>query len=321
MQTPDFQSRWLGRDTWGSGSWVSDCKEGRILGVLVLEGGLQLGWPGRLAQELRPGQLLWLNMAAGRPDRCGVIGRTDPEVLLLSYPSDWVRDMLTGLRDQLSPDLQDLFLTQEAATSMICRALEPEDRMWARGLMASTLCSEARRLLEGSRMSEFFFRKVFAETRAEDPVCTRTQRLALDRVAKVREVLLQDLENPPPLEELARLCGCHPHYLSRTFSEAAGMTISLFLRRLRIEKTAEWISSGRMNVSEAALEVGYRSLSHFSQAFRAEKGCSPSEWMRELGDRNGARNSGSAASRTQESRGASLPFPSNSRPILRVEAG
>lgn len=286
MQTPDFQSRWLGRDAWGTGSWLSECQEGRILGVLVLEGGLQLGWPGRLAQELRPGQLLWLNMAAGRPDRCGVIGRTDPEVLLLSYPSDWARGMLAGLKDQLSPDLQRLFASEENTTPVICRALEPEDRMWARSLMASTLCSEARRLLEGSRMSEFFFRKVFVETQAEEQVCTRTQRLALDRVARVREVLLRDLENPPQLEDLARLCGCHPHYLSRTFSEAAGMTISLFLRRLRIEKAAEKMSSGRMNVSEAALEVGYRSLSHFSQAFRAEKGCSPSEWMRELNSRS-----------------------------------
>lgn len=286
MQTPDFQSRWLGRDVWGTGSWLSECQEGRILGVLVLEGELQLGWPGRLAQELRPGQLVWLNLGSVQPDRCGVIGPADPEVLLLSYPAPWVVSVLASLRDQLSPELQALFLGRENATSMLSRALEPEDRLWARSLMASTLCSEARRLLEGSRMSEFFFRKVFVEKQAEELVCSRTRRLALDRVGKVREVLLQDLENPPQLEDLARLCGCHPHYLSRTFSEAAGMTISLFLRRLRIEKAAEKMSSGRMNVSEAALEVGYRSLSHFSQAFRAEKGCSPSEWMRELNSRS-----------------------------------
>lgn len=295
MQAPDFQSRWLGRDSWGAGSWMMDFKEGRILGLLVLEGELQLGWPGRLAQEMRPGQLVWLNLDSGRPNRCGVIGPVDPEVLLLAYPVPWVVSMLASLKDQLSPELRALFLGHESATSMLSRVLEPEDRLWARSLMASTLCSEARRLLEGSRMSEFFFRKVFAETHLGDPVCTRTQRLALDRVAKVREVLLRDLENPPPLEELARLCGCHPHYLSRTFSEAAGMTISLFLRRLRIERAAERISIGRMNVSEAALEVGYRSLSHFSQAFRAEKGCSPSAWMRELSGRNEARNSESAA--------------------------
>ena len=163
---------------------------------------------------------------------------------------------------------------------MILRPLDAGDRLWARGLLAPALCPGARSLLEGSRMSEFFFRKVLLEARGEEHFCTRTRRLALERVAKVRETLLQDLENPPCLEELARLCGCNPQYLSRTFSETAGMTISLCLRRLRIERAAELLACGSMNASEAALEVGYRSLSHFSQAFRAEKGTSPSQWMR-----------------------------------------
>ena len=65
-----------------------------------------------------------------------------------------------------------------------------------------------------------------------------------------------------------------------TVTVSAGTTISLYLRRLRIERAAELMASGRMNASEAALEVGYRSLSHFSQAFRAEKGLPPSEWLR-----------------------------------------
>jgi AraC-like DNA-binding protein len=147
--------------------------------------------------------------------------------------------------------------------------------------LAPTLGAAARALVEGSRMSEFFFRKVLLEARGEEHFCTRTRRLALERAEKVRELLLVDLENPPSLEELARHCGCHPQYLSRQFSETTGMTISLMLRRLRVERAAELLASGRMNVSEVALEVGYRSLSHFSQAFRAEKGTPPSRWLRE----------------------------------------
>lgn len=146
--------------------------------------------------------------------------------------------------------------------------------------MAPTLCPAARHLLEGSRMSEFFFRKVLTESKGEELFCTRTRRLALERVAKVRKALLGNLEDPPNLDELARLCGCNPQYLSRTFSETAGVTISLYLRRLRIERAAEMLANGQANASEAALEVGYRSLSHFSQAFRAEKGISPSEWVK-----------------------------------------
>ncbi len=55
--------------------------------------------------------------------------------------------------------------------------------------------------------------------------------------------------------------------------------MSLWLRRQRIERAAALIASGRCNVSEAAVEVGYRSLSHFSRAFFEEKGVSPSKWL------------------------------------------
>ena len=47
------------------------------------------------------------------------------------------------------------------------------------------------------------------------------------------------------------------------------------LRQLRLEKAAELLRSGEYNVTEAALEVGYNSLSHFSAAFHETFGCCP----------------------------------------------
>ena len=41
------------------------------------------------------------------------------------------------------------------------------------------------------------------------------------------------------------------------------------------ERAAELLKSGRCNVTEAAFEVGYSSLSHFSQAFHEMFGCCP----------------------------------------------
>ncbi|MCA1964339.1 MAG: AraC family transcriptional regulator [Prosthecobacter sp.] len=276
----EFHSRWLGVDAWTTGSWIREISETSVMLLLVLSGEIRIGWPKRPAQDFRPGTVIWINAAVACPDRCGLLSAMVPEVLQLLFPIEWIHSSLGNLRQELSADFQALLLGPYPPTPMILRPLEAEDRVWARGLMASTLCSGARRLLEGSRMSEFFFRKVLMEARGEEMFCTRTRKLALERVAKVREALLSNLENPPALDNLARLCGCHPQYLSRTFSEVAGTTISLYLRRLRIERAAELISTGRMNASEAALEVGYRSLSHFSQAFRAEKGCPPSLWAR-----------------------------------------
>ncbi len=278
---PDFHSRWLGTDSLSSGSWLQALKPDTICVILLIQGRLRIEWnTDGPFQDIQSNSLLWFNAAAGLPCRIIPLPGTSHEALVLTYPIQWVQNSLGSLGKEISADFRTLLLGPQPSYPIISRHLEAEDRSWGRGLMAPTLCSLARELLEGSRMSEFFFRKILTESKGEELFCTRTRRLALERVSKVRTALLANLDTPPSLEELARLCGCNPQYLSRTFSETAGATISLYLRRLRIEKAAELIGSGRCNASEAALEVGYRSLSHFSQAFRAEKDCPPSEWVR-----------------------------------------
>jgi len=96
-----------------------------------------------------------------------------------------------------------------------------------------------------------------------------------ERVEKVIGLLRSKLAEPPNLEEIGRFVGCSPFHLSRTFSAETGQTIPQYLRQLRLERAAELLRSGKFNVTEAALEVGYSSLSHFSQAFHEEFGCCP----------------------------------------------
>ncbi|HVY70379.1 MAG TPA: AraC family transcriptional regulator [Verrucomicrobiae bacterium] len=105
--------------------------------------------------------------------------------------------------------------------------------------------------------------------------CTRQQRLAQERVEQVIFLLSQNLAEPPTLEELGRKIGCSHFYLSRIFSNHTGQTITQYLRQLRMEKAAELLRSREYNVTEAALEVGYNSPSHFSQAFHESFGCCP----------------------------------------------
>jgi len=119
--------------------------------------------------------------------------------------------------------------------------------------------------------AEFFF----VAPGEQELFCQRQQRISAERVEKVVAVLREKLSEPPTLEELGRTVGCSPFHLSRTFSTATGMTIPQYTRQLRLERAAELLKSGRYNVTEAALEVGYSSLSHFSQAFHEAFGCCP----------------------------------------------
>lgn len=116
---------------------------------------------------------------------------------------------------------------------------------------------------------------LFQPPKEKEFFCTRQQRMAQERVEQVIFLLKQDLAEPPSLEELGRKIGCSHFYLSRIFSAQTGQTITQYLRRLRMEKAAELLRSGEFNVTEAALEVGYASPSHFSQAFHEAFGCCP----------------------------------------------
>jgi AraC-like DNA-binding protein len=119
--------------------------------------------------------------------------------------------------------------------------------------------------------AEFFF----VAPGEQELFCQRQQRISGERVEKVVAVLREKISSPPTLEELGRAVGCSPFHLSRTFSAATGLTIPQYVRQLRMEHAAELLKSGKFNVTEAALEVGYASLSHFSQAFHEAFGCCP----------------------------------------------
>lgn len=177
-------------------------------------------------------------------------------------------------------------------------SLDPLIDCFMRGNSSSTRCGEIRKLtvaheqqiaellnppvVLGARqlryegaileiMADFFFGQ-----RGQDELfCDRQKRLARERVELVIAQLRQNLVEPLSLEELGRRVGCSPYHLSRTFSAEIGATISQYLRKLRMERAAELLQSGKYNVTEAALEVGYSSLSHFSQSFCQEMGCCP----------------------------------------------
>jgi AraC-like DNA-binding protein len=119
--------------------------------------------------------------------------------------------------------------------------------------------------------AEFFF----VAPGGQELFCQRQHRLSAERVEKVIALLREKLSEPPTLGEIGRAVGCSPFHLSRTFSAATGMTIPQYTRQLRMERAAELLKSGKFNVTEAALEVGYSSLSHFSQTFHETFGCCP----------------------------------------------
>ena len=154
------------------------------------------------------------------------------------------------------------------------RAMTVEQRKVVASLMEPPVAKAAQVLWYQSKALELMAHFLF-EPKDPELFCMRQKRVARDRVERTKEVLARDLANPPTLEQLGAEVGCSPFYLSRIFSREVGLTIPQYLRNIRMDRAAELLRSGRFNVSEAAVEVGYSSLSHFSKAFCETIGCCP----------------------------------------------
>lgn len=74
----------------------------------------------------------------------------------------------------------------------------------------------------------------------------------------------------------------HPGYLSRLFKQAMGETLSEYLLRMKIQRTAELLKEGNHKVSEIAVMVGYSASSYFSIMFRKHTGYSPREYCQRI---------------------------------------
>jgi AraC-like DNA-binding protein len=198
------------------------------------------------------------------------------QFITVEFSSRFLRQQLGACDGALHPLIEALVQDSKALAGVSeIRRLTAEQRQLIGRLLHPPVFQRARPLWYQSKvlelMAEFFF-----ERQGQDELfCDRQKRVARERVDRVVAILRRQLAEPPALEEIGREAGCSPFYLSRIFSKELGMTIPQFLRQARLERAAELLRSGKCNVTEAALEVGYNSLSHFSAAFHEMFGCCP----------------------------------------------
>jgi AraC family transcriptional activator of pyochelin receptor len=102
-----------------------------------------------------------------------------------------------------------------------------------------------------------------------------TEPLETDRVHRARDILCRDLEFPPRLSDLAHAVGTNHSRLNRGFRKIYGTTVFGYLRRKRLIEARRLIEIEDASVTEAALSVGYNSISSFSKVFSEHFGMRP----------------------------------------------
>jgi AraC-like DNA-binding protein len=100
-------------------------------------------------------------------------------------------------------------------------------------------------------------------------------------VARVLAFLAEHVGQTVSLGDLARVAAMSRSHLSRTFRDAVGVPLRVYVRNLRLERAQQMLArSPRASLTEVALEAGFYDLPHFDKVFRERYGVSPSEFLR-----------------------------------------
>lgn len=100
----------------------------------------------------------------------------------------------------------------------------------------------------------------------------------IEAIYKVRAQILEHLETPPIIGELAISAGVSPTKLKRLFKQIFGNSIFNYYQAFRMKEAAILLNAKKLSVSDVGYKLGFTNLSHFSRKFNEHIGTKPKQY-------------------------------------------
>jgi len=136
------------------------------------------------------------------------------------------------------------------------------------------------------------FELFFLRIKAEELICRLLMELEkrdekhiyalnaqdIQSIYNVKEQMLEHLETPPVIQELAVSATMSPSKLKRLFKQIFGNSIFSYYQEFRMKEAARLLKEEKLSVSEVGYQLGFTNLSHFSRVFNEHIGMKPKQF-------------------------------------------
>jgi AraC-like DNA-binding protein len=138
------------------------------------------------------------------------------------------------------------------------------------------------------------FELFFLRIKAEELICRLLMELEkrdekhlyalnthdIQTIYKIKEQILEHLETPPVINELAVCANMSPSKLKRLFKQIFGNSIFSYYQEFRMKEAARLLKEEKLSVSDVGYTLGFTNLSHFSRVFEEHIGMKPKQYSR-----------------------------------------
>lgn len=175
-----------------------------------------------------------------------------------------------------SPVLQSL--VQNTQPLLFDQAMYPSLQKIVDEMMAEPVEETFRLFFLRVKAEELICRLLMElEKRDETPVYALNAR-DIAHIYRVKAQMLEQLDTPPVIAELAVAAGMSPTKLKRVFKQIFGNSIFSYYQAFRMKEAARLLKEEQLSVSEAGYQLGFSNLSHFSRVFEQHTGVKPKRY-------------------------------------------
>ena len=104
----------------------------------------------------------------------------------------------------------------------------------------------------------------------------------VEKIYRVRAMILADLSSPPQLPDLARQIGMSATKMKRLFRQIFGDSIYNYFQVARMNEAAQMLRN--FSVSQVGYHIGFSNLSHFTRLFEKHHQIKPKRFKDRLGE-------------------------------------
>lgn len=98
------------------------------------------------------------------------------------------------------------------------------------------------------------------------------------RIARVMQIMMQDLSRRFSRAEAASLANLEPTYFSKRFQKVSGLSFAAWCTKMRIQAAQQLLASTDLKVAVIAAYVGYKDVTTFDRNFRKQAGLCPRQY-------------------------------------------
>ena len=97
-------------------------------------------------------------------------------------------------------------------------------------------------------------------------------------VREMQDYISEHISEDITISDLAKHVSFSPWYVRKIFLKHVGMTPAVYIRRLKLSKSALRLRDESCQILDIAMDMGFGSVDGYQRAFRREFGCNPKEY-------------------------------------------